>query len=129
MSFKSDLIALVAPLFDDNGAFFMTTPDGFKSDAPFAVVQIVGGEERMYAGQELPDVLHRRVQIWIWGSRAIDVEAKQELLYGTLLNTANDPLTRFVAVEPMGAPTDDYNDILKIFGTRQDFGIWWKYPV
>lgn len=129
MSFKTDLIALLTPHFTNGDVFLMTTPDGYAPDHAFVVLQGVGGDDEMYIDQSIPDTIHRRVQAFIWGRDIQEVEAKEELLYGVLLNTINDPLSRFIGVEPMGAPSDDYNDVLKLFGSRQDFGIRWKRPV
>lgn len=129
MSFKSDLIALLTPHFEGGDVFPLTTPDGYNKRYPFGILQGVGGEDRMYVDQSLPDLIHRRVQVWIWGEDYLEVEAQQELVYATLLGSINNPLTRFVGVEPKGGPTDDYNDVLKLYGSRQDFGIHWKYSV
>ena len=129
MSFKTDLIALLIPRFNNGDVFITVTPDGYNQRYAFGILQGVGGDVRMYVDQSLPDLIHRRVQVWIWGEDLLEVEAKMELVYATLLGSINDPLTRFVGVEPKGGPTDDYNDVLKLHGTRQDFGIHWKYPV
>lgn len=130
MTFKTDLTALLAPHFIDGDVFHTTAPDGYveTSSHVFAITQGVGGDEEMYVDQEIPDTIHRRVQFWFWGRDLLEVEAKHELIYGVLLNTINDPLSNFIGVEPMGGPTDDYNDVLKLYGSRQDFGIRWKRP-
>ena len=128
MTFKTDLIALLSPVVHDGNVFPSTAPDGFRSEIPFVILQGVGGEDRMYVDQSIPDTIHRRVQFFIWGADVLEVEAQQELVYGTLLGSINNPLTNFIGVEPMGGPSDDYNDVLKLHGARQDFGIRWKYP-
>lgn len=128
MSLKSDLIALLNSMFG-NELHFGTFPDGFRPSAPACVAQGIGGTPRVYVDQTQCEVEHRRVQFYVWGERVLDVEDAMATLKAMLLNTINDPLTNFVGVEVMSEPTDDYDDVLKLHGARQDFGIHWKNPV
>lgn len=127
MTFKTDMIALLNPAVGNN-FFLVTAPDGFRSSDAFAVMTVIGGDDRFYVDQSLPDLEHRRVQINVWGNELPEVEAATNLIRATLAASINDPLTRFVGVEPLGQASDEYNDVLKLFGSRQDFGIHWRNP-
>lgn len=116
MSFKSELrdllIANVCPR-----VYPRVTPD--VPNFPLIIYQQVGGEAYAYVEKKLPDHKHARMQLTFW---AKDSEEAGDLARATekLLIESEWP------AEAYGAVTDLYEQKLKIYGERQDYGIW--YP-
>jgi len=124
MSFETDLIAICNPLFN-NRVWFDTTPEGMSRadmSAPFLLIDQVGGKDAWYVDNTLPDFQNARMQFSIWGDMRLAVADAARVLR-TALATASVP--GFV-VEPLGAVVNDYNDVLKLRGARQDFSIWYQ---
>lgn len=127
MTFKTDLVALLNPVYGGN-LFLVTAPDGFVSATPFGIAQVVGGRDAFYVDQSLGEIEQKRVQLWTWGTDLGQVEVTAAAARAQLANSINILNSNFVGVTPEGAETDDYNDVLKRYGSRQDFLISWKNP-
>jgi hypothetical protein len=118
---EADIKALLNPLVDGR-VYWDTTPDGVKIAAPIILLQQVGGRPNQYATRELPSHKHMRLQVRTWTSQGRAVAAPlARLIEDTLV------LSDFV-IEVVGAPTGDYDDIYKLYGTYQQFNLWYPDP-
>jgi hypothetical protein len=120
MSFEADFIALLNPLVGGK-VFFDSTPDGFLPNVDRIIVQQVGGKEAWYVDQSLPSHKHARMQVFVWTTDRLTASPLARLVAKTIAESA------FVA-EPYGAPASEHQPVLKLFGSRQDFGIWYPDP-
>lgn len=114
MSFEAPLKDLLGPLAGDR-----VSPDKVPegSDFPAITYQQVGGRAGWYVDRSMPSHKHARVQINTW--------AKTRLEASNLARSIENALcTSTLIVEPYGAPTALYEELLDLYGTRQDFGIW-----
>lgn len=121
MTFEEELTALIGALCN-NEVYWDTTPEGYiVPDTGVVILQSVGGERDWYVDQSRPEIQHMRVQVQAWGRRRLDVFA--------LINAIEKKLSESsCTVVPYGAPIGDYEDILKLHGSRQDFGFWYATP-
>jgi hypothetical protein len=94
-----------------------TAPDG--ATFPLLIYQQVGGRAYEYVNQSLPDHDHARVQVVTW--------AKTRPEASEIMRSARVAiLAAITPAQTYGAPIALYNDDLKLYGCRQDFGIWFK---
>jgi hypothetical protein len=116
VSLEARLFGILGPLVDGR-----CTPD-VTDDVPvypLIVYQGAGGQALDYADQSPADKDNARVQVWVW--------CKTRLEASSLSRQARDALLGSdLAVKTMGAAVPDMNDVLKIYGARTDFSIW--YP-
>jgi hypothetical protein len=115
MSLDASLKALLGPLVGGR-CYPDVTPD--KPVFPLIVYQGAGGKEQWYVEGKRREKRHKRVQLFVWATTRLDADAIADQI-GTALCESNFP-----AVEPYGAPNSLYEEAIKKYGTRQDFGIW-----
>ncbi len=115
MSLDADLKVLSGPLVAGR-IYPDVTPD--KPLFPLIVYQGVGGTEQWYVEGKRREKRHQRVQVYVWATTRLEASGIADLV-GTALCESGFP-----AVEPYGAPTSLYEEAIKKYGTRQDFGIW-----
>ena len=92
------------------------TPD--KPVFPCVVFQQVGGDVLNPLECVVPDKDHARVQVWVWSKTRLEAssvarQARVALVEGDLKAYA------------YSAPVSEYNDALKLYGARCDYGIWY----
>ena len=113
MTLEAKIFTTLGPLVA-NRVYPDTTPDNAKF--PCITYQQVGGRDYNYVDGSLPDNEHARIQLNVHGTVRSDVKAialsAKALMAGQLL------------AEVMGSLTTDYDDIPKLYSTRQDFGCW-----
>lgn len=115
MTLESKLKSLLGPLVGGR-AYPDGTPD--KPEFPLIVYQGAGGQERWYVEGKRREMRNQRLQLFVWAAtRAQASEIADQI--GTALCESDFP-----AVEPYGSPTSLYEEAIKKYGTRQDFGIW-----
>lgn len=114
MSLSNTLYTLLNPLAG-GGASVDAMPD--VPTFPLIVFQQVGGTASEYLDNTLPDHDHARVQVWVWSK---DPDAADTIMRAARVAL----LASGLVVETYGASVSDYNDPLKLYGRRQDFGIW-----
>lgn len=118
MSFEADFRALLAGLA--GGRIYPdVTPDNVVF--PCIVFQQVGGLSQMYLEKKLPDKRHARMQVHVWARTRIEANAIARAAEVAICEGA-------MQCEPTGALTALYEEELKLYGTRQDFGCWFAYP-
>lgn len=119
MSVETDLFNLLKTLVDGR-CYPDATPDA--PEFPLIVYQVVGGQAYDYLERKLPDCEHYRIQINCWTKSrttagALALQVRQRII---------EQGTAFKSAETMGQATSLYEDALKLYGTRQDFGLWVK---
>ncbi|QYJ20181.1 DUF3168 domain-containing protein [Achromobacter sp. ES-001] len=115
MSLEAKLKTLLGPLVDGR-AYADVAPD--KPVFPLIVYQGAGGIEQWYVEGKRREKRHQRMQLYVWSSSRAEASAIADAI-GTALCESDFP-----AVEPYGAPVSLYEEAIKKYGTRQDFGIW-----
>ncbi|ANN71547.1 DUF3168 domain-containing protein [Bordetella bronchialis] len=114
MSFEGDLRTLLAPLVAGR-VYPDVSPD--VPTYPLIIYQQVGGSAGWYVEKALPDQENSRVQVYVWdktrGNAALIARQVEAAICAS----------QFPA-QPYGAFVALYEEDLKLYGTRQDFGIW-----
>ncbi len=121
---ESTLLAMMKAITGVSKVFFDGTPDGYIWPASGAtiIIQQVGGEVSSYIGKEnMPDHKHGRFQIEAWERSRVIAGPLGRLIENTLMLSA-------LNVEAYGAQTAIAEPLYKLFGTRQQFGIWYPDP-
>jgi hypothetical protein len=114
VSFETDFHGLLLPLAGGR-VYSDVLPD--VPQFPAIVCQQVGGSAGWYLEKAMPDKEHSRIQVYVWSRKrgeANDIARQVEALI------CASPFT----AQPYGAFVALYEDALKLYGTRQDFGIW-----
>lgn len=127
MSFETDIIAKYQQVFNER-LWWDTAPDGMTAqdrEAPFGVLQIVGGDHRQYVDDtEQPEFLNARVQLFVWGARRIEVsDAMEDFIAEVKASNTADWYAR-----EMGRPVGDSNEVLALRGSRLDFSFTYRNP-
>lgn len=115
MTIEKEIFSLLSPLVNKR-VYPDTPPDVF--DTPFIVYQQISGNVVQYVDGSLPDKHNARVQFWIWGTTRQEVSALARSLQETLTGSG-------LVCEPYGEFTSAYDDSVKLYGARQDFGFWY----
>lgn len=87
-------------------------------ETPYIVVQRVGGPSTNYLTGEAPDKQIRRVQVTVWAASALEAEA--------VGLQVEDAIRAAVELQPevLGCAVDDYDEMTKYRGSRQEFRIF-----
>lgn len=119
MSLEKDLRDFLMPLLPSGSNVW---PDGTQpgAQAPLIVYQQIGGEEYWYVDNTKPSNENARVQIGSWAKSRPEASALARAV-STRLCTDNPPFN----VRPIGAPTSDFDEDLGLYGSIQDFSIWY----
>ncbi|USY23949.1 DUF3168 domain-containing protein [Alcaligenes sp. 1735tsa3] len=96
------------------------TPPG--ADFPLIVYQTVGGESQEFLERRLPDCENYRVQVHCWAKTRLQVSALALQVREQIIEHG----TAFATAKTLGQRVALYDEKLKLYGTRQDFGIWIK---
>jgi hypothetical protein len=124
MSLETEVVAKYGPLFNGR-IWFRQVPDEIpreQLDDPFCIVTHAGGRSRVYVDNTLSEDQNARLEFTVWGNRVTEVMQAARLLRNAVI--ASDTVGWQVRL--YGEPVADYDDILKLTGARQDFGIWFK---
>lgn len=119
MSVETELSSLLKTLVDGR-CYPDVTPDA--PVFPLIVYQAVGGKAHDYLERKLPDCEHYRIQVHCWdksrsAASALALQVRQKII---------EQGVAFKVAETMGQATSLYEEALKLYGTRQDFGVWLK---
>lgn len=96
------------------------TPD--NAIFPLLVYQGAGGEAHDYLERKLPGSEHYRIQVVSWAktrlaANGLALQVRQRII---------EQGTAFESAKTLGQAVGLYEDALKLYGSRQDFGIWIK---
>lgn len=92
-----------------------TTPD--NPQYPCVVYQQVGGEVLNPLDCSDPNMDHARMQFWVW--------SRNRLTTSDVMRQVRVALTGSLKAYAFSAPVSEYNDALKLYGARCDYGIWY----
>lgn len=120
MSIEKTLTDLIGPLCS-NQIYWDTLPEGYKVTGPVVIAQQVGGESEWFVENAMPSHMHARIQIVVWSTRRTTSNALARLIEKTLCEAA-------LVGQPYGAFVAIYEEAMKLFGTRQQFGFWYPDP-
>ncbi len=118
MSLESDLYVLLAPLVEGR-----VSPDVLpdKPTFPCITYQQIGGRSAWYSEKAMPSHKHARIQLNVWAKTRAQASEIARAAEGLLCDSD-------LVAEPFGALTALYEELLKLYGTRQDFGVWYPDP-
>lgn len=116
MSIEAELFALLGPLVDGR-CYPDTTPD--SPLFPCIVYQTVGGEAHDYLERRLLGSENYRVQILCWTKRRSDTTELALLARQKLVEDG----AALQSVKTLGQAVSQYEEPLKLYGSRQDFSI------
>lgn len=119
MTVDSALFALLGPLVS-NRCYPDVTPPG--ADFPLIVYQAVGGESLEFLERRLPDCEHYRIQVHCWAKTRLQASALALQVRERIIEQG----AAFLSTKTLGQRAALYEDRLKLYGTRQDFGVWIK---
>lgn len=115
MAMLEERLALVWGPLVDGRLYPDTAPD--DREFPLMIYQQVGGRDSWYVDGRMPSHRHARIQLYVWARSRRDAN--------TLAMQAEKALSQSgLIAEPYGALTAVYDEDQKLYGTRQDFGIW-----
>lgn len=115
MSLEGDLYTVLGSLVS-NRVSPDVTPD--SPVFPLIVYQQVGGEAFEFLDHTLPSKSHARIQVVVW--------AKTRVQASTLAQSARVALVGgTLKAFTYGAPVSLYDDVLKLYGSRTDYGVWY----
>lgn len=120
--FEADFQTLIASVIGAGKVFWDTAPDTFAMNDRVAYLQQVGGRASWYMDkQSMPDHKHARIMVTIY--------TKSRAETAPLARAVEDAiaLSDFVS-EPYGAAVAIMEDELNLYGTQQQFGIWYRDP-
>lgn len=115
MSLEAQIKTLLGPLV--GGRCYPDTIPGGTPTFPLVIYQGVGGFAIEFMDKTLPDKDHARVQIVVWSKTRL--EASQIARQAREALVGSD-----MAVETYGAPVWLFEEALKLYGARTDYGIW-----
>lgn len=114
MSFEAEFLALLKPLAGGR-IYADVSPD--NPVYPLVIYQQVGGSAGWYVEKALPDKQNSRIQVYVWCKTRHEANSIARQVEALICASQ-------FAAEPYGAFTALYEEDLKLYGTRQDFGIW-----
>lgn len=103
----------------ENRIYSDTTPEGTIIAKPTVIIQQVGGEAFWWVEGTQPEHEHSRMQIEVWSKSRVSSNAIARQIEKVLSESG-------LAAQPYGTFTAIYDESLLLYGTRQQFGIW--YP-
>lgn len=116
MSLEATLKTLLGPLVSGR-CYPDVSPDG--AAFPLIIYQQVGGQAVDFVESKVADKDNARVQVHVWSKTRL--EASQ------IARSARVALVEGTAkASSMGAAVALYDDALKLYGNRQDFGVWYS---
>jgi hypothetical protein len=116
MSVESDLFGVLGPLVSSR-AYPDVAPLG--ATLPYITYQQVGGNAINFLSG-IPDQRNGRFQINVWASTRSDAS--------TLIRQVEDALrlSTTLRATTQGGAVSGYEDELKLYGSRQDFSVWFS---
>lgn len=118
MSYEAALSGLIGPLL--NGAFYPDVPPDTPA-YPCGVYQQVGGQALWFSEGAMPGHKHARVQIIVWADTRLQANQLMRRIEGAICGGMRTS-------EPFGAMIGGYEDAIKKYSARQDFGLWYPDP-
>lgn len=119
-SIHAEMSRLLRPIVD-NRCYPNMTPD--KPVFPLIVYQVVGGEVVEFYDRTIANTENYRVQVYVWAKSRLEAEGLIRQVRKVLVEESSS----FDALKTLGQATDEYNEVIKIYGSRQDFSVWLSF--
>ncbi|NHC63104.1 tail completion protein gp17 [Paenalcaligenes suwonensis] len=120
MTVEAAVFSLLGPLVSQR-CYPDVTPE--NPTFPLIIYQVVGGEAKDYLERRLPDCEHYRVQVFCWSKSRAEASALALNVRQQIIEQGKD---KFPSASTVGQRVSQYEDVLKLYGTRQDFSVWIK---
>jgi len=120
MTIEQQIVDLLNPMFNEQ-VFWVTTPDGYFSNADFVILSSMGGDEYWYQDNSVPD--HKNMTLRV---RTFSRDPQQAMNNGRAV--ARALAGSGITCRPEGAVTSIYDEGGKYHGTLQHFGVWYPDP-
>ncbi|WP_313332185.1 DUF3168 domain-containing protein [Comamonas sp.] len=117
MAVEQTLYSLLTTVCPDVFADFAEEP---LPSGDFVVYQQITGDVINPIANDVPDLRNSRMQITVWSKSRIRANELSRQIED-LLRT-----TELFQARPETALTNDFDEEVKLRGSRQDFSIWWK---
>lgn len=116
MSLETAVFAILGPLVANR-----VYPDVAPDDPVFPLIihQDVGGVPYEYIDQTLPDHDNARLQLIVWSKSRIEARAVARNARAALLGSQ-------LVVKTLTGTISIFNEDLKLYGSRTDFGVWYQ---
>ena len=88
---------------------------------PYITYQQAGGNSLWFKEKVKPSHKHARLQFNVWARTRAEANQIARQIEDRFMTGAFD-------AEPFGELVALYEDKLKLYGTRQDFGVWYPNP-
>ena len=115
MSLEATLYSLLGPLVSGR-CYPDVSPDG--AAFPLIIYQQVGGQAVDYVEAKVADKDNARVQVHVWSKNRL--EASQIARSARVALVEGD-----AKATTLGAAVALYDEALKLYGSRQDFSVWY----
>lgn len=115
MTLEATIKNILAPLVDGR-LYTDITPDVHV--LPLILYTQTGGKAYSYVEQKLPEKRNARIQIDVLADTRLEANALARRIEQAIIE--NIPVST-----PLGAFTATFQKDLKLYGTRQDFSIWY----
>ncbi|MDR8400110.1 DUF3168 domain-containing protein [Paraburkholderia sp. USG1] len=120
-SAEAIVFAAVKALVPNGDGTFRVYPDVGPTGVarPYITYQAVGGQSPNYLSNNV-DLQNARVQVNVWA----DTRSAATTLMQSVIAALTGPTIKAVTI---GAPVSSYEPDTKLYGSREDFSIWF-YP-
>lgn len=119
MTVESSLFALLGPLVG-NRCYPDSTPD--NPTFPLIVYQGAGGQAREWLDRTLPETENYRIQVECWAKTRAEASALALAVRQKIIEEG----VGFDSAQTLGQAVTDYQETLRLYGSRQDYSIWIK---
>lgn len=124
MTVEADIFNALKGFVPNGNGTFRVYPDVARDFAarPYIVFQQVGGEAVNFLDPTMPSKRNARFQISVW----TDAESGGRTAVAALSRQVEDAMRAAASLQTivLGAPVAMYEEDTKLYGTRQDFSVW-----
>ena len=115
MSLETVLTPLLETVCDE------VSPDfaDFNTPRPYVTYQQIGGQDVIPLDSSLPGTLNAEVQINVWADTRLEASALMLAIRSLLIQSTG------VTARPLAAAQNDFDADIPVYGSRQDFTIWY----
>ena len=115
MSLEASLFSLLGPLV--GGRCYPDVPPD-PATFPLIVYQQVGGQAVEYIDQTMADKDNARMQVMVWAKTRVEASGIARQAREAIIGSA-------VQAKTLSAPVSLYDQDLKLYGSRTDYGLWY----
>lgn len=117
MTIESDLFAGLSGLAAGTRVYPDVAPN--NPTAPYIVWQVVGGQVVTFLEAAMPGLRNARVQVAAWATTRQAASNLSRAAEQALVTSAT------LLAQPIGAMVNDFDEDTSLYGSRQDFSLWY----